>query len=446
MPIAVACPCGANVKAPGSAAGRRIRCQECDRILAVPTTAAESVAESRAGDKGRSKSHNLLLIGVLCGVALVMLAAWWGFAWWYESHVNSQTNGQPSSATTPTRNWPNRTKEPGLPHGWARFQGEGFSVAVPDSVRFEKPSTPQTGGISGKKINSWQSETPTTPGPLGYCVSIDDMTPEIKQAVARNKDDLGRIVKLGMEINGSAMKVESDKPIPFEGGAATQLTCRLPEYRVYMRMVCHGDKVYTLVVLGLTLPDDTDPTVATFFDSFRVEGAKPIDGTKPLPTPPAVLPDGWKKFDGDGFSVGVPDGVGLTAGEKTTAGGQKMKTWSSELNPDTTYLLMKTQVPTADIAKFQRNRAITWEGIVSSVEKGASPHKRAGPAQELTTADGLDGRLFTLKHGEGQMRCAICVDERGAIYHMMVVQPSGAKPEDSRAKTFFDSFRIEEAK
>lgn len=446
MPITVACPCGANVKAPDSAAGRRIRCQECDRILAVPTTAVESVAESRAVGKGRNKSHNLLLIGVLCGVSLVILAAWWGFACWYESHVNSQTNGQPSSATTPTRNWLNRTKEPGLPHGWARFQGEGFSIAVPDSSRFQKSSTPLTGGISGKKIPFWESETPTTPGPLGYCVSIDETTAEIKQAASRNKDDLGRIVKLGMEINGATMKVESHKPVPFADGAATQLTCRAIEYRVYMRMVCHGDKVYTLVVLGLTLPDDTDPAVATFFDNFRVEGAKPIDGTKPLPTPPAVLPDGWKKFDGDGFSVGVPDGVGLTAAEKTSPDGLTSKTWSSELNPDTMFLVMKTEIPAADIAKFQRNRSTTWDGIVSSVEKGANPHKRAGPAQDVTTADGLDGRLFTLKHGEGQMRCAIYVDERGAMYHMMVVHPSGAKPEDSRAKTFFDSFRIVKAK
>ena len=147
-------------------------------------------------------------------------------------------------------------------------------MAVPDSVRFDKSSTPQTGGTSGQSIPSWQSETPTTSGPLGYNVRIDDMTSEIKQAVSQNKDDLGKIVRLGMAINGSAVKVESDKPVPFDGGAATQLTVQLREYKGYMRMVCRGDKVYTLLVLGLTLPDDTDPKVKTFFDSFRIEEAK----------------------------------------------------------------------------------------------------------------------------------------------------------------------------
>ena len=316
---------------------------------------AEPTRRNRDGrpttsDKSRPKSQLPMFIGILGGVTLALVAGWLLIAWWSQSLADAQVKGTPSTAITPPPpgNWPNRNKEPGLPQGWARYQGEGFSVAVPDSVRFEKSSTPQTGGISGKKIKSWQSETPTTSGPLGYCVSIDDTTPEVKQAASRNKDDLGRIVRLGMEINGSAMKVESDKPVPFAGGAATQLTCRAREYRVYMRMVCHGDKVYTLVVLGLTLPDDTDPTVGTFFDSFRVEGA-----TSPL-TPPAVLPDGWKKVPCEGFSVGLPDGVGLTAGEKTSPAGLKIKTWGSGLNPDTTFLVTKTEIPAADIAKFQK--------------------------------------------------------------------------------------------
>ena len=67
MTDAVSCPCGATLRVPPQAQGKRLRCPQCQRLVATPASPSNSTAASHAGTPYQANASD---VGWTCSICL----------------------------------------------------------------------------------------------------------------------------------------------------------------------------------------------------------------------------------------------------------------------------------------------------------------------------------------------------------------------------------------
>lgn len=219
--------------------------------------------------KGKKKSNLPLILGIGGGV-LVLAVVGIVVGVVMMSGNTDQTKG---TNTTPGGSGGPGGGQTGLPAGWSKFQGEGFSVAVPDSAKFG--SQPGVPAQQGKVWGTTGLIGPPTPGQVVYIVSISQLPKESQQMLDQDPSLVGTLMKLGLSKGadqfGKGMKVESDKKVPLDGGDGIQITLKGPEAGGHLRFCYRKGKLITWGVMAQTVPDEGQESVKTFFETFKIE-------------------------------------------------------------------------------------------------------------------------------------------------------------------------------
>lgn len=180
--------------------------------------------------------------------------------------------------------------------------------------------------------------------------------------------------------------------------------------------------------------------------------AEPTSGSSTPSKSQAEMPDGWKKFSDEGFSVSVPSAMRIP--EKPSANFDKTdwftsgKQWEfsqSTTTKTTMYMVEKFELGSSFIEHYRRDPKKALSSIAMA-KGGAS--ERAGAESAPMFLDGVEGLQTKLVENTGRglrsvaIRRLVVKDTRA--YNLTFVESGGTSDEDSPAvKTFFDSFRIE---
>ena len=162
---------------------------------------------------------------------------------------------------------------PKPPEGWSKFQGEGFSVNVPDVAKFKR--TPN--GEFALPSNSWTNEVPPTPGQFHYSVTVDPLhaeganaeTDKMRTELKADPDKWWTARRKQMAETGEP--IANDKRIPTPGGFGWRFTHKFGNGQCATGLAFTEKRVYRWMVMGEKQPDENDPSVKAFFDSFRIE-------------------------------------------------------------------------------------------------------------------------------------------------------------------------------
>lgn len=308
------------MKAPDTAAGKRVKCPKCGDPVAVPAAAVEyevvdddpptpakkaprliaedddpprpaktkpksapvevdeavdddEEEEDEKPKKKKSKrrtgknreeekrKRTLTLILGICGAVFVLGAAGAVIAF----AVNMT---DPAKATLPTKPAP-----PPLPAGWSMFNGEGFSVAVPDAIQFKMQELPpNAGGLQGQPptdAKNYTNGVKPAPGQVVtvYVVSVGTMPPAVKAEFDKSPQAGWEALKK----SGGTPRFESEKTIQVGGSEGRQFTLNAGFIAGVIRVVMKGDKIYSWAVMAQAVPAEDSPEVKPFFNTFKVE-------------------------------------------------------------------------------------------------------------------------------------------------------------------------------
>ncbi len=340
MPIVVVCPCGAKLKAPDAAAGKRVKCPKCASPLAVPAAEAdfeeveddvpppvaspakkkpmlvddddddaprpakkkkpapvevneavddddeddapkkkrrrddddedEDEAPKKKGKKGKKKeqpkSKLPLILGIGGGVFVLLTVVGIIVGVMMSGGNGGQAKGTNTQPTTPPK--------PALPPGWSEFKGEGFSVAVPDSVQFKQqergPDRPGQPPPDTKVYGNGVQPQPQPNGPpiYIYVVSIGNLPPGAAAEFAKSPEAGWDAVK---KANGAGAQLQNEKVIQVAGAEGRQFTLNAGVVFGILKVVMKGDKVYSWAVMSQAAPAADDPNVKPFFDTFKLD-------------------------------------------------------------------------------------------------------------------------------------------------------------------------------
>lgn len=207
------------------------------------------------------RKRTLTLILGLCGAVLVLGAAGAVIAF----AVNMK---DPAKVTMPTKPAP-----PPLPAGWSTFNGEGFSVAVPDAVQFKKvEQPPNMGGPQGQlppDAKTYTNGARPQPGQqtTAYLVSVGTMPPAVKAEFDKSPQAGWEALKK----SGGAQQFQNEKTIQVGGAEGRQFTLNAGFVGGVIRVVVKGDKIYSWGVMAQAAPAEDSPEVKPFFDTFTIE-------------------------------------------------------------------------------------------------------------------------------------------------------------------------------
>jgi hypothetical protein len=333
MPITVACSCGAKLRAPDAAAGKRVKCPKCGSPVPVPaadadfeviddpppppvkkmpTVAAavkrkpEPVEVNEAVDeddedekpkkkkprrerdeddedekpkkkgkrrvgKNREEEKKKRTIRLILGIvgAVVVLGVMVGVI----MAVLHVINNDPAKAGLPAQ--PTQPKVATPPTGWKTFKAGGMSVWIPESVTLtERVPEPGEKNPAVTASKSWTNFDPKNP-PQGAVAIYEIGRGQLEPAFADKfrQDPTAAWDELLKKANaGAAAGVNITATDDTLGGErGKQIVIRLPnDVRVTSRSVVKGGEMYTASVLSRGAGED-DPAVKNFFDGFRFE-------------------------------------------------------------------------------------------------------------------------------------------------------------------------------
>ncbi len=338
MPIAVACPCGAKLKAPDAAAGKRLKCPKCGAGITVPSPAEfheqdelppakpkplvevagdsderpqpksrrdrddtttrgsrrnrQDSATQATESRGRKKSNLPLILGIAGGVTLLLAIG----AVVAVIAMNG-TNAQ-AKATGSTPGGGPESAQNQSPAGWKEFRAEGVSLWVPESVNLSeqvqrKDEEPKAPLKSSRGWSSWQlfeldpegnpiRNPNPKPNPFGVWYGLQKSRLDRKfvakypqDSPAASEAALKQIEELGF------LKAEwSDASLgglPAKQRVIKVTTPNPPHQTIIFtcRMMIRGETLYRCDVECLEA-DASGPLVTTFFDSFRVVEPDPV--------------------------------------------------------------------------------------------------------------------------------------------------------------------------
>jgi len=208
------------------------------------------------------KKRMITLILGLCGAVVVLGAAGGVVAF-------ALNMADPAKVTAPTKPAP-----PPLPAGWSTFNGDGFSVAVPDSVQFKKQEQPpNVGGARGQPppdAKIYTNGVQPQPGQAVnvYVVSIGTMPAEVKAAFDKSPQAGWDAIKKG---GAAANQIQGEKTIQVGGAEGRQFTLNAGIIAGLVRVVVKGDKIYSWAVMAQAAPAEDGPEAKPFFDTFKFE-------------------------------------------------------------------------------------------------------------------------------------------------------------------------------
>ena len=329
MPIAVVCSCGARLKAPDATAGKRVKCPKCGNPIAVPAPEfeyeevpddppmarpakpksqlvdddeepprpakkpkaapvevneavdddedeeeEEAPKKKKKGKRGMGKNREeekkkrtvRLILGI-CG-AVTALGVMAGVV----VAVMSVINNDPAKAGRTTQ--PTVPAPPPLPPGWSRFQGEGFSVAVPDEIQFkEQDQGPNRPGQPPAGTKVYLNGVQPQPQPNGppiyiYAANVGPIPPAVAAEFAKSPQAGWEAVK---KANGAGAQLQNEKVIQVAGAEGRQYTLTAGFVSGIVKVVVKGEKVYSWVVMSQAAPAEDDPKVKPFFDTFKID-------------------------------------------------------------------------------------------------------------------------------------------------------------------------------
>lgn len=340
MPITVACSCGAKLRAPDAAAGKRVKCPKCGTPVAVPaaeadfevvdddppptpakkkpTAAAKPVAaavkrkpepvevneavDDDEDDKPKKKSRRRdedeeedekpkkkggkrkvmgknreeekkkrtirLVLGIVGAVTVL------GVAVGVILVVMSMINNDPAKTGLPTQpTGPKKLTAPQTPSGWTKFQGEGFTVALPPGVNFpEKAEVPPPMADTGPLVQSakqWSNKAQILTTKSAYEVTKIQMKPEFAAKFKQDPDAAwADMFKIGGQPANQQLTIT---PVTFASGlegreisppANAQIT-------LLIRGVVRGEQLFLVSFVSTEAGDTT--TAKQFFDTLWLE-------------------------------------------------------------------------------------------------------------------------------------------------------------------------------
>ncbi len=333
MPIVVVCPCGAKLKAPDAAAGKRVKCPKCASALLVPAPEADYVeveddpspaptpakrkpqlieddedaprptkkataARSKPapvevdepvddedeeeerpqrktpGKKKKGMTREALKKKRLLTLILGLCGATFvlGAAGVVLAiALNTQDPAKAGLSTQPAVPQP-----PPLPAGWSTFKGEGFSVAVPDAAQFKKQDQqgPNAGGPQPPQdtkvyANGVQPQPQPNGPPIFIYVVSVGKLPPGAAAEFAKSPEAGW--EAIKKANAGGAKLENEKVIQVGGVEGRQYTASTGFVAGIVRVVVKGEKVYSWLVMSQAAPAADAPEVKPFFDTFKLD-------------------------------------------------------------------------------------------------------------------------------------------------------------------------------
>jgi hypothetical protein len=313
MPVVVACSCGANLRVPDTAAGKRVKCPKCGELLTVPAPQFEVIDDAedeaprparraavkakpaevdepidddegeeeeerpkkkakgkRKGNKAKGKNREqekkkrlITLIVGICGAVFVLGAVGVVVA----IVMNTQDPAKAGISTTPAA-------KPSLPSGWSVFKGDGFSVGVPDAVQFRQqdqvanPAGLQGGPTVQGKVYTNGAQPQPGQAATAYVVNAAPLPPEIAAEFAKSQQAGWEAIK---KIGGPPAQLQNEKAIQVSGVEGRQYTVSAGFVAGVVRVAVKGDKLYTWAVMAKAAPPEDGPEAKPFFDSFKLD-------------------------------------------------------------------------------------------------------------------------------------------------------------------------------
>lgn len=314
MPVAVACSCGASLRVPDAAAGKRVKCPKCGETLAVPAPEFEVIdddeddaprpAARRTGvkskpvevdepidddedeeederpkkkTKGKGKGNKVkgknreqekkkrlitLIVGI-CGATFVLGAVGVVAA----VVMNTEDPAKAGISTAPAA-------KPNLPSGWSLFKGGGFRVAVPDAAQFQEQQQPNVGGPRAVgNIKSYSNSVAPQPGQPAWLYSVGVISLTQKEVDEFNQNQAVAWEQMKQKLTAAGGKVDDEKPFTFAGVEGREWAVSVPAANLIgvARVIVKGDKAYTWTVLGRERVGVSDPNMKPFFDTFVID-------------------------------------------------------------------------------------------------------------------------------------------------------------------------------
>jgi hypothetical protein len=361
-----------------------------------------------------------------------------------------------STATTPAEDTePTKTETPA---GWTAFRTGEVRVWVPESVGLVEgdDTDPLPPLVDKQSWTNWQhpdlvltAKPISNPSGLWFWVNSGRLTPAFLAEHGRTP----AACEVALRQLDPPAPGEEWSDATFGGLPARQrvvkATAADPPQKTAVtttRAVIRGETLYWCTVIS-NGSDASGTMVTTFLDSFTFDYGTPTGVKAVLPPDPPVLPAArlpaqWRKYQADGFSVGVKEAAEVTAdGVADSVPGdqffKKKRRWVFEYTAGgkAAHLSVTTFAFKPSLAReFEQDQSAALDGLLKVFAQGRNP------ADEKVTAvkvGGVEGKQVT--HPDQISRLAV----RGDTLYVLSVGEPGVGANEATVRPFFDSFRLE---
>ena len=162
---------------------------------------------------------------------------------------------------------------------WVKYQGDGFSVSVPDGCNFslfsdkELRNPAASGKPNVQKV--WTGTGSRSPSGTVYAVNALSVDPffaaDLKQDKAAAWAKQLKGWAWSVHVAGGKVELDAVTDYPVVGGEGKQATFRGGTGRGVVRVIVIGERVFVQAAENEVMTGPDHPTVKTFLDSFTVQ-------------------------------------------------------------------------------------------------------------------------------------------------------------------------------